>query len=157
MRFADRREAIGASLYLLHTWPRRYGFALVAVASATLVRYALSGTIGSTSPFLLLYPTVLLISLFCGFGPALFAMLLATILTAYLFLGPIHPFAISGPREIFGLVIFCVMGTALGGVGGLLRRCLRKVQEFEMAMDGLDEMIAVVGRDYRYVIANSAF
>ena len=49
------------------------------------------------------------------------------------------------------------MGIALSEVGELLRRYLRKVQEFERAMDGLEEMIAVVDRDYRYVIANRSF
>lgn len=38
MSFADRREAIGALTYWLHTGPRRYGFALIAVIAATVLR-----------------------------------------------------------------------------------------------------------------------
>jgi formate hydrogenlyase transcriptional activator len=157
MSFADRREAIGTSLYWLHAWPRSYGFALAAVASATLIRHGLGVSIGFTPPFILLYPTILLIALLCGFGAALFATLLAMVLAGYLFLEPFNSIAVSNPRDIVGLAIFGIMGVALSGVGGLLRRYLRRVQEFEKAMDGLEEMIAVVDRDYRYVIANRSF
>ncbi len=39
MSVADRRETIGASAYWLNNWPRRYGFALIAVAAEALLRY----------------------------------------------------------------------------------------------------------------------
>ena len=32
-----------------------------------------------------------------------------------------------------------------------------RLKEFEKAVEGLEEMIAVVDREYRYVIANRAF
>jgi PAS domain S-box-containing protein len=157
MSFADRREAIGTSIYWFHTWPRRYGFALIALAAATLVRYGLGVNLGFTHPYILFYPTILLIALLCGFGPAVFATLLAAAIADYVFLSPQYSFTVSRPRDLVALVIFAVMGVALSGVGDLFRRYLRRVEEFEKAMDGLDEMIAVVDRNYRYVIANRSF
>src|SRR5579863_8501060 len=157
MSFADRREAIGTSIYWLHTWPRRYVFALIALAAATLVRYELAVHLGFTHPFILFYPAILLIALLCGFGPAVSASLLAAAIADYGFLPPQDPFTISRRHDLVGSVILAVMGVALSGVGDLLRRYLRRVQEFEKAMDGLDEMIAVVDRNYRYVIANRSF
>src|SRR5450432_2003913 len=157
MSFADRREAIGASLYWLRTQPRRYGFAGAAVAAATLVGYGLGISIGFNPPFILFCPTIFFIALLCGFWPALFATLLSTVLSGYLFLETLNSFAHVNARERVGLVTFVAVSAALGGLGDLLRRYLRKVQEFEKAMDGLEEMIAVVDRDYRYVIANRSF
>jgi PAS domain S-box-containing protein len=42
-------------------------------------------------------------------------------------------------------------------MGDLFRRRAKRLQEFEKAVEGLEEMIVVVDRDYRYVIANRAF
>ncbi len=48
---------------------------------------------------------------------------------------------------------------AVGTVQDITERKLTgdRLQEYEKAMEGLDEMILVVDRDYRYVIANRAF
>jgi formate hydrogenlyase transcriptional activator len=157
MSSADRREAIGTSVNWLSTWPRRYGFALVALTFVTLARIGLGIALGFTPPFILFYPTILLIALLAGFGPALFATLLAAASAAFLFLVPLNPRVFDHPRDIVALAIFVVIGAGLSGVGDLFRRHLRRLQEFEKAMDGLEEMITVVDRNYRYVIANRAF
>src|ERR1700686_2185370 len=108
MGFADRREAIGASAYWLHTWPRRYGFAMIAVAAAALLRYGLDVALGFTQPFILFYPTITLITLLAGFGPGLFATLFSEVLAAYLFLEPLNSFAVRNSRDRVGLVLFAV-------------------------------------------------
>src|SRR5260370_35113577 len=58
MSSADRKGTIGTSAYWLCSWPRRYGLALIAVAVATLTRYALSKWLGANAPFILFYPIV---------------------------------------------------------------------------------------------------
>ena len=37
------------------------------------------------------------------------------------------------------------------------KRAEERLQEYEKVVEGLEEMIAVVDRDYRYLIANRAF
>ena len=157
MSFADRREAIGASAYWLHTWPRRYGFALIGVTAAGLVRYSLDVTLGFTQPFVLFYPIIMLVALLGGFGPALFATLLSGAFVEYFLMEPLNSFAVRHPRDVIGLALFGVMGITMSWVGDLFRRRARRLQEFEKAVEGLEEMIVVVDRDYRYVLANSAF
>ena len=156
MSLADRREAIGRFAYRLQTWPLRYGFALITLIAATLVQHGLGVAAGLSEPFILFYPAVLLVALLCGFGPALFATLVSMASADYLFLEPPYSFTISRPRDVVALVLFGVIGFAISGFGGLFRRHLRRLQEFEKAMEGLEEMITVVDRDYRYVIANRA-
>ena len=156
MSSADRRETIATFVYWLHTWPRRYGFALIAVTGTTLVRYGLDVAVGFTQPFILFYPTIMLIALLCGLGPGLFATLLSAAIATYFFLEPLNSFAVRNARDIVGLVLFGVMGVAISGLGDLFRRRAKRLQEFEKAVEGLEEMITVVDRDYRYVIANRA-
>src|SRR5579864_5397993 len=154
MSVADRRETIGASAFWLDTWPRRYGCALIAVAAAALLRYYLDVALGFTQPFILFYPTIMLIALLGGLGPGLFATLFSAVLAAYLFLEPLNSFAIRNSRDIVGLVLFAVMGVAISGMGALFRRRGRRLQEFEGAIENLEEMITVVDHDYRYVMVN---
>jgi transcriptional regulator with PAS, ATPase and Fis domain len=157
MSVADRRETIGASAFWLDTWPRRYGCALIAVAAAALLRYYLDVALGFTQPFILFYPTIMLIALLGELGPGLFATLFSAVLAPYLFLEPLNSFAIRNSRDIVGLVLFAVMGVAISGMGALFRRRGRRLQEFEGAIENLEEMITVVpitvfnqDRDLRY-------
>jgi PAS domain S-box-containing protein len=156
MSFADRREAIVASAYWLRTWPLWYGFALIAVVAAALLRYRLDVALG-TQPFILFYPTIMLIALLGGLGPGLFATLFSAVLAAYLFLEPLNSFPVRNSRDIVGLALFVVMGVGISGMGALFRRRGKKLQEFEGAIENLEEMITVVDRDYRYVMVNRAF
>jgi PAS domain S-box-containing protein len=157
MSFADRRETIARYVYWLQTRPRRYAFAVVAVTAAGLVRYGLGVAVGLTPPFILFYPTIILIVLLAGGGPGLLATFLSAAVASYFFLEPLNSFAVRNPSDIFALVLFVVMGIAISGIGDLFRRRTKRLQEFEKAVEGLEEMITVIDRDYRYVIANRAF
>jgi PAS domain S-box-containing protein len=157
MSSADPREAIRSSMYQFHNWRLRYGSALLAVTAAALTRYLLGVLVDSTLPFILFYPTIMFVALFGGFGPGLFATLLSAASAEYFFIDPRYSFAVAHPRDIVGLVLFGVMGIAISAMGGLFRRRADRLQEFEKAVEGLEELIVVVDRDYRYVIANRAF
>lgn len=134
-----------------------YGFALVAVSAATLLRYGLDVALGFTQPFILFYPTIMLIALLGGFGPGLFATLLSAGMADYFLMEPLNSFAIQATRDIVGLLLFVAMGLAISGMGALIRRRGQRLEEFEKAGENLEEMITVVDRDYRYVLVNRAF
>ena len=121
------------------------------------MRYGLDVSLGFTQPFALFYPIIMLIALLCGFGPALFATFLSGAIAGYFFLEPLNSFAIRNPRDVVGLTLFGIMGITMSWVGDLFRGRAKRLQEFEKAVEGLEDMIAVVDRDYRYVIANGAF
>jgi formate hydrogenlyase transcriptional activator len=157
MRFADCRDATARFVYWLHPWPRRYGFALAAVVAAAWLRHGLNVSTGFAQPFVLFYPALVLVALLAGPMPGLAATLLALAIAKFFFIPPVHSFALSSPREIVRLVLFAVIGIAISGLGQVFRRHSRRLEEFEKAMEGLEEMIAVVDRDYRIVIANRAF
>lgn len=157
MSFADRREAIGVLTCWLRTGPRRYGFALIAVVAATLLRYGLSEVIGRSLPFLLFYPVIWLVAWMAGLGPGFVSVILSAVAAKYVLSGPVNPSAFGLPLNANGLLLFCIVGVAMSWLTDIYRRRAKRLQGFERAVESVGDMIAVVDRGYRYVIANNAF
>jgi PAS domain S-box-containing protein len=157
MSSADQRETIGAFPYWLHSWPRRYGFALVAVAAATLLRYAVGVALELFPPFILYVPAILLVALRAGFGPGTFATLLSTASVAYFFWSALNLFGTNRVGDIVGLGVFTGLGVAVSGLADMYRRREARLQEFERAVEGVEDGIFILDRHYRYVVANRAF
>jgi len=88
MSSADRREPIGTSPHWLRSQFRRYAFALIMVAVATLLRATLGKFPGPNLPFIVFYPVIWLVAWMTGLGPGLFAVFLYAVSAHYLFFGP---------------------------------------------------------------------
>lgn len=135
MNVADQRETIATSGYRLQSWPRRYGLALICVTAAGLVRYGLDVTHGFTQPFILFYPTIVLIALLGGWGPGLFATSLSAVIAFFFFMEPPNTLAARSPRDLVALLLFGLVGIAISGMGNLFLRRSKRLQEFEKAGD----------------------
>ena len=156
MSFGARRQIIEASQYWLHTKQRQYGFALAAVAAAGLLRYTLAMAGGFVPPFILFYPTIMLVALLSGFGPGMFATVLASAIAEYFVLKPVKTLEFW-PSIHLWVVLFIAIGATISWLGDMFRQRAERLREFEKAVEGMEEMVAVVDRGYRYVIANRAF
>ena len=143
-------------MYWLHNIPRQYGLALIAVAAALILRDGLVQAFGFPDSFVVFDSAILIVALLVGFGPGLFATLLSVGIGAY-YLEPANSLKVSHAGDVVGLLLFGVVGVAISGMGERFRHRTRRLQEFEKAIEGVGEMIVVVDRDYRYVIANRAF
>src|SRR5579859_6296548 len=157
MSFADRLGAIGTSAIWLRTWPRRYGFALLAVAVATLLRYALDVAFGQFPPFVMFFPAIILVAVLAGFAPGILATILSSASVALFFWPSLNMFGPGRARETVGLLLFSVIGAGITGLAALYRRHGARLLEFERVVENLEEMIVVLDRDYRYLIANHSF
>ena len=157
MGAADRWGAIERSASRLLTRPQRYGWALLAVIAAALLPHGLDLAFGFPYPFILFYPTIMLISLLCGLEPSLLATAASATFGVYHLLELRGSFAVARRCDLAGLLVFTGMGVIMSVAGDLFRRRAQRTQEFEKAVEGLEEMIVVVDRDYRYLIANEAF
>jgi len=120
MSSADRPGSIFAFASWMRTWPRRYGFALIAVCTAIAAQRGLEVGIGFAHSFLLFYPTILLVSLLAGFVPGVMATLLSACTAAYFYSLPSHLFVVSDEIEIVGLALFVIVGISVG----LRTRCV---------------------------------
>jgi PAS domain S-box-containing protein len=159
MSAADRKGAVRTFLSSLHTWPRRYGFAFITVAVATLLRYALSSLLGSNLTFVVFYPAILLVAWTAGLGPGVFAVFLSVASAGFLLsaFATFGPSAVGLPLNANGVLLFSMAGLIICALADLYRKRDIRLKEFERAVEGLEEMLAVVDREYRYVIANRAF
>lgn len=100
MSSANRRETSASSAYWLQRWLRQYGFALVIVAAAGLMRYGLLVALGSSQPFISFYPAIMLIALLGGLGPGVFATLFSAAVAEYFFMAPLNSFVLKNPRDV---------------------------------------------------------
>lgn len=157
MHSADRGALFEALADRLRTRPQRYGWALLAIVVAAFLRYGLDVAFGYTQPFVFFYPTIMLISLLGGLEPSLLATAASATFAWYYLLEPRHSFAVPNRRDMIALLMFTGIGVIMSVAGDLFRRRTQRMREFEKAVEGLEEMIAVVDRGYRYLIANEAF
>lgn len=141
-----------------HTAPRqRYVFAVLTVAFATLVNYALVLALGKFPPFFVFVLAVLLVSLRAGFSAGLAATVLSAASVAVFSQASLSVLATSRVREVAALIVFSGLGTGLSSLATLYRRHETRDREYERVVEGLEEMIVIMDRNYRYVIANRAF
>lgn len=98
-----------------------YGFAVLAVAVATAIRYWLGKLFGVSSAYIICYPTVMLVALLAGLGPGLTATLFSGAAAAYLFLEP-PGFAVNSLGDRIGLALFLCIGTAISVLAETMRR-----------------------------------
>ena len=157
MSIRGLRESAEKLSRWFYTHPRRYGFAVGAVLAATTLRYALGLYAGLKAPFTLFYPAVMLVTLVAGLGPGIFATVACAVLAGSFFLTPSSSSLNEHPKDIVGLALFVCVGMAISGLAEISRRRAGRLEEFERAIEGLSEMIGVVDRDQRYVIANRSF
>ena len=157
MSLADPAGAIGRSVAWLHTAPRRYGFAVLVLVATTLARFALEFTLGQFPPFVMFFPAILIVALLAGAGPGILATILSVISVSVFFWNSLSMLGNSESREIVGLLLFSLIGTGLSFLAALYRRHDTRLREFEGVVENLDEMIVVLDRNYRYLIANRAF
>ncbi len=113
--------------------------------------------LGSTHSFILFYPTILVVTLLAGYYPGLLATVLSAAISDYFFVAPRHSFKISRLADGITLSLFVLVGCSIVWVAELIRRGAARLHEFEQAVEGLEEMIAVIDREYRYLLANRAF
>src|SRR5436190_7287774 len=71
----------------------RYAVAVLAVLSATLLRFPLQPILGHTVPFLLYFPAVLFAAWYGGFGPGLAVTIAGGLASSFFWMEPTFKFA----------------------------------------------------------------
>ena len=107
----------------------RYGFAVAAVAGATLLKLLLVSVIPEESPFLLFFVAVILSAWFGGRGPGLLATGLAAVGADFFFISPSYSFALSGSGEVVSLGVFVLEGAFIVLLIAALRDARRGAEE----------------------------
>src|SRR6266568_6421869 len=99
-----------------------YVIAVVATAAAFLVRMWLSTYLGPRPPYILFYPTVMVVALLLGIGPGLVATVLASLSAALWILPSERQVLTLTTTDAVGLVLFTTMGVFMSFVAHLYRQ-----------------------------------
>lgn len=157
MSSADRT---GLSRFLaswLRTGPYRYGFALIVVGAAVVVQRVLESAIGFPHSFFLFYPAIFTVALLAGFWPGVVGTAVAGLAASYFYRERAATPPVSDEAQLVGLALFGLIGVVISWLASSFRQRANRLQEFEKVVEGLEEMIVVVDRNYRYLIANRPF
>ena len=117
-------------------------FVILGLALQLLLTNLVGGKI-----FLLLYPSLFLGAIFCGFMPGLIASILAVIGAWYFFVPPIFSFAIKDAGSLFGLAVFFVMGILFSVFGGVLRSARVRAREQQSMLNMSNAKLRVTNRE----------
>lgn len=112
--------------------PVRYTLAVAAVAVAFTVQTALSTWIGSSlPPFIMFYPTVMVVVLFTGLGPGVLATVVTLAVVNVWIMPPVGQFSIHPPVALLSLVLFAFNGSLICTVTELYRRNRGKAAAYD--------------------------
>jgi signal transduction histidine kinase/ActR/RegA family two-component response regulator len=106
----------------------RYGFALVAVSVAVLLRLLLDPLVHDGLPFLLACIAVVAAAWHGGFGPSMLALVLGITTTAYLFLPPRYSLLASLDAHRVWLAGFAFLGVITGLFSARVRAAWRRAE-----------------------------
>ncbi|MFZ5829098.1 MAG: ATP-binding protein [Planctomycetota bacterium] len=128
-RWLDIAEAPGgrpASLAM------RYGFAVLAVALAAMLRCALEWTVGDLrATYITFYPAVMLAAIVAGGRAGLLATVLSALIADLWILAPGTLFTVHGSSDWVGHLFFLCMGGFLSLVADQYRQARRRAAAYE--------------------------
>lgn len=136
-KFTTSQSAWAVWTDRLVRWHRQpliaYSVAVAAVALATVARLAIDPMIGGGVPFLTYFPAIVIVSLLSGFWPAMLAVVLSLGLAWYLFIPPIHSFAL-GTYGLWLLVLFAGVASVSAALAALINAVVERVREQDRAL-----------------------
>jgi two-component system, cell cycle sensor histidine kinase and response regulator CckA len=94
-----------------------YLWALTAVALGVWLRWMLASTLGTTLPFITLFPAIFISAYVGGLGPTLLATFLSILAALYLFIEPLGSLSLSDPVAQLGALLFGASGVGIGWLG----------------------------------------
>jgi signal transduction histidine kinase len=133
---------------------RGYALAFLAVAGGLLLRYILSPLLGQQGPYLILTLSIVLAGLYGGFGPAILATALGTMIGTYLFIGtkPGWESVLELPN-ITRTLLFVAIGISISLISGQLKASRRalaaSVLELRRSNRAKDQVLATVAHEIR--------
>jgi PAS domain S-box-containing protein len=128
-----------------------YAVALVAVALAVAVRYALDPLWGPRLPFITLIGAVIAAGWYGGLRPGLFATALGVVCADLLWVGPRGAFGAPGLIDLTGILAFAVIGVFISIVSEAPRRAMARL---DALLDASPFALGFHTRDLRYIRVN---
>ena len=104
-----------------HPWAR-YGLPAAAVVIVLAACHSLTGFVGTTTLFILLFPVIVYSALCCGIGPSVLAAVIALAGAKYWFIPPIHSFRVLDMARLISVLTFLFASGVIVAMGEARRR-----------------------------------
>ena len=105
---------------------------VILVAAATLLRLGFLQMLGTRATYITFYPAVTLAALYGGLPAGLLATVLSAMVADYLWLQPVHTFAIKDPADWLSIAIFIGSGTLISIVAEGMHRARARANAAEV-------------------------
>jgi PAS domain S-box-containing protein len=110
----------------------RCSIAVIAVVVALFIRQGLVQLLGhDLPPFIIFYPTIMVVALYCGAYPGLLATVLAALLADYWLMPPRGSFTLTNAADAIALALFCAMGVFMSLVAERYRRYEKRIADYK--------------------------
>ena len=111
--------------------PEAFGFALVCVAAATLLRLAIDIATPNAVPFATYFPAILIATLIAGTAAGLLTMVLGAVISWYVFVPPRFSMSSLSTADLVSLGLFFFAALAIIWIADRYRAVLRRLDEEE--------------------------
>ena len=116
----------------------RYIYAFLAVPLAVALRYMLMPLVGPGVPYITLFPATVVVALLAGFGPAIVAGILGSIVIDYLFIPPFYALELN-VEGFSRMAVVTLTSAFVGYVGAVLRTARAKAERQAAALRESEE------------------
>jgi signal transduction histidine kinase/CheY-like chemotaxis protein len=141
-----------------------YVLALLGVLAAAAVRYQMGPVLGGTIPVVLFTVPVILVALYGGFGPGIFATLCSAAISDYLFVEPVGRFGLETPASVVVMGSFLAIGITISYFGHRMKALQLRLadqasklaaanSELEESSRRKDEFLAMLAHELRNPLA----
>lgn len=105
-----------------------HGIAVACIAVAIAIRMLLGNVVGSTAPFVTMFPAVLLATVAGGLWPGLLALALSIIAAWYFFIQPYFSFSPLSPYEIANFILYGFGALLIVIAGDSMRNAVERLE-----------------------------
>lgn len=143
---------------------RYYALPLVGVGIAAALRYELGPILGESIPVVIFTAPVMLVALYGGFAPAMFATVLSGLLSNYLFIAPFYSFKLETMSSVVVLATFVLIGFLMSLFGQRMinlqdsqaeqaKKLKLLNEDLEQSDKAKDEFLALLAHELRNPLA----
>jgi len=111
--------------------PAAFGFALVCVGAATLLRLVIDFVAPDAVPFATYFPAILIATLIAGTAAGVLAMALGALVSWYIFVPPRFSMSNLRTEDVVSLLLFFFAALAIVWIADRYRALLRRLDEEE--------------------------
>jgi signal transduction histidine kinase len=113
-----------------------YVLALGATAAALACRATFDSILGDYAPFLIIFPAVIFSAWYCGLGPSIASVIIASLGEMHLLFKPHRALAISRSAELLGAAVYLGTAAFIISLAEKNRRSMAEARSVHEALDG---------------------